>query len=80
MLETVPYLKIKLSNLESKTKTIGKFNYINIAAAVAIAVMGQSRFKKLMQWALNLAASSAAFRFAGLLAILFGGFLIYAVV
>lgn len=36
LLETVPYLKIKLSNLEMMTKTIGKFNYINIAAAVAI--------------------------------------------
>lgn len=50
---------------------------ISLAAALSLGVIGQARFKSLMNWAIDLTLSYG--RFGGLLAILFGGFLIYAV-
>lgn len=36
LVETTPYLHIQLSNLKKETKLIGRYNYINIAAAVVL--------------------------------------------
>ena len=52
--------------------------WLTITAAVILGIMGRSRFKGLMTWALSFASTFG--RFAGFGAILLGGFLIYAVV
>ena len=52
--------------------------WISIVAASVLGIMGRTNFKRLMSWALSLAPSFG--RIGGLLAISFGGFLIYAVV
>ena len=52
--------------------------WISIAAASVLGIMGRTKFIGLMSWALGLAPSFG--RIGGLLAILFGGFLIHAVV
>ncbi len=52
--------------------------WLSVTAATVLGVIGRSRFKGLIRWALSIAPSFA--RFAGFLAILLGGFLIYAVV
>lgn len=51
---------------------------ISLAAALTLGVIGRARFKSLMNWAIDLTLSYG--RFGGLLALLFGGFLIYAVI
>jgi len=51
--------------------------WISIVAAAVLGIMGRTKFKRLMSWALNVAPSFG--RLGGLLAILFGGFLIHAV-
>lgn len=51
--------------------------WIAVAAAVILALMGRSNFRKLMDWAMQFAVSYG--RIAGALAIVFGGFLVYAV-
>ena len=48
-----------------------------IAAACILGIMGRTKFKQLMSWALGLAPSFG--RIGGAFAILFGGFLIHAV-
>ena len=48
--------------------------WISIVAAAVLGIMGRTNFKRLMSWALNVAPSFG--RLGGLLAILFGGFLI----
>jgi hypothetical protein len=64
---------------ESKYPTaILILGWISIVAASVLGIMGRSNFKRLMSWALSVAPSFG--RIGGLLAILFGGFLIYAVV
>jgi hypothetical protein len=52
--------------------------WISVAAATVLGVMGRTNFKRLMSWALGLAPSFG--RIGGLLAILFGGFLVHAVI
>ena len=52
--------------------------WISIVAASVLGIMGRANFKRLMSWALSVAPSFG--RIGGLLAILFGGFLLYAVV
>jgi hypothetical protein len=52
--------------------------WISIVAASVLGIMGRTNFKRLMSWALSVAPSFG--RIGGLLAILFGGFLIHAVV
>ena len=52
--------------------------WISVAAAAVLGVMGRTNFKRLMSWALGLAPSFG--RIGGLLAILFGGFLVHAVI
>jgi hypothetical protein len=49
-----------------------------LGAALAIAVMGRDRLKRLIEWLVNFMAPYA--RIAGFLAVCFGGFLAYALV
>ena len=58
--------------------TILIIGWISIVAASALGIMGRTNFKRLMSWALRVAPSFG--RVGGLLAILFGSFLIHAVV
>lgn len=51
--------------------------WLSILAAVMLTVIGKVRFQNLIKWALELAPPFKSL--AGLLGILFGGFLIYAV-
>ena len=51
---------------------------IFLIAALAIAVMGRDRLKRLIEWTFNFMAPYA--RIVGFLAMCFGGFLVYAVV
>lgn len=51
--------------------------WISITAAMIFLVIGRSRFKDLLTWALSV--TEPVVRIAGIFAILFGGFLIYAV-
>ena len=51
---------------------------ITLVAAVVLAVMGRSNFRKLMAWAMGLADKIG--RLAGIAAIALGGFLVYAVI
>ena len=63
---------------ESKYPTaILILGWITIIAASVLGIMGRTNFKRLMSWALRF--SHSFLRIAGLLAILFGGFLIHAV-
>jgi len=52
--------------------------WISIVAASVLGIMGRTNFMRLMSWALSVAPSFG--RIGGFLAILFGGFLIHAVV
>jgi hypothetical protein len=64
---------------ESKYPTaISILGWFSVVAASVLGIMGRTNFKRLMSWALNLAPSFG--RIGGFLAILFGGFLIHAVV
>ena len=64
---------------ESKYPTaILIIGWISIIAASILGIMGRTNFIRLMSWALSVAPSFR--RIGGFLAILFGGFLIYAVV
>lgn len=64
---------------ESKYPTaIRILGWLSIVAAFIIGIMGRQNFKKLMSWALNLKPSLG--RIGGIIAILFGGFLIHAVI
>jgi len=51
--------------------------WISIVASSVLGIMGRTNFKRLMSWALSVAPSFGCI--GGLLAILFGGFLIHAV-
>jgi uncharacterized BrkB/YihY/UPF0761 family membrane protein len=57
--------------------TLQVLGWLSIAAAVALGVIGRNNFRKLMGWAVSL--SSAYGQFGGLITLLFGGFLVYAV-
>jgi hypothetical protein len=64
---------------ESKYPTaILILGWISIVAASVLGIMGRTKFMGLMSWALSLAPFFG--RIGGVLAILFGGFLIHAVV
>ena len=64
---------------ESKYPTaILILGWISIVAASVLGIMGRSTFRRLMSWALSLKPSLG--RIGGFIAILFGGFLIHAVV
>jgi len=57
---------------------ISILGWISIVAASVLGIMGRTNFKRLMSWALSVAPSFG--RIGGLLVIIFGCFLIYAVV
>jgi hypothetical protein len=64
---------------ESKYPTaILILGWISIIAASVLGIMGRTKFKRLMSWALSLIPSFG--RIGGFIAILFGGFLIHAVI
>jgi len=64
---------------ESKYPTaILIIGWISIVAAAVLGIVGRTNFKRLMSWAVGLAPSFG--RIGGLLAILFGGFLVHAVI
>ena len=64
---------------ESKYPTaILILGWITIVAAFVLGIMGRNNFRRLMSWALSF--SHSFLRIGGFLAILFGGFLIHAVV
>lgn len=52
--------------------------WITLVAALVMGIMGHTNFKRLMAWALGVPSSFR--RIGGLLAALFGGFLVYAVI
>jgi hypothetical protein len=58
--------------------TLEALGWLFIVAAVVLGLMGRTRFKQLMDWAMSLANSFG--RFAGFMALVFGGFLIHAVI
>ena len=65
--------------VESKYPTaILVLGWISIVAASVLGIMGRTHFRRLMSWALSLKPSFG--RIGGFFAILFGGFLIHAVV
>ena len=64
---------------ESKYPTaILILGWISIVAASVLGIMGRTNFRRLMSWALSLKPSIG--RIGGFIAILFGAFLIHAVV
>jgi hypothetical protein len=64
---------------ESKYPTVILIlGWISIVAASVLGIMGRTNFRRLMSWALSLKPSFG--RIGGFIAILFGGFLIHAVV
>jgi len=52
--------------------------WMAVAAALVLLLMGRGRFSRFVRWAFGLAGSLV--RIAGVVAVLFGAFLIYAVV
>ena len=52
--------------------------WVSVGAAFALGIMGRRNFTRLMAWALGLVPTLG--RIAGVIAILFGGFLIHAVI
>ena len=58
--------------------TILIIGWISIVAASVLGIMGRANFMRLMSWALSVSSSFG--RIGGFLAILFGGFLIHAIV
>jgi len=52
--------------------------WLSMTAAIILAVIGRSNFKRLMAWALGFSSSFG--RYAGVLVMLFGSFLVYAVI
>ena len=64
--------------IESKYPIILQIiGWLLLTAGIILGAIGRSKFKKLMAWALTLAPSYG--RVSGMIAILFGGFLGYAV-
>ena len=51
--------------------------WISLAAAIGLGIIGRAKFQSLMKWALNLGSPYG--RTGGFIGILFGGFLIHAV-
>lgn len=57
--------------------TLQVLGWLSIAAALVLGVIGRARLQSLIQWALGLTPRFK--RPAGILAVFFGGFLVYAV-
>jgi hypothetical protein len=69
-------LLIDQANLSRFPAVIAILGWLSLAAALAIAVMGRSNFKRLMAWAFRLSRKFG--RAAGIFAVSFGAFLVYA--
>ncbi|MBC8414321.1 hypothetical protein H8E50_11735 [bacterium] len=75
-------LGIALIGIAAESKyplAIEVIGWISIAAAIILGAIGPVKFKGLIVWALTFASSSIG-RIGGVIALLFGCFLIYAVV
>ena len=70
------YLLISQAHASSFPQIIGVLGWLAIVAAVAFAVMGRNNFKRMLNWATGLIDTLG--RVAGLLAMAFGAFLIFA--
>lgn len=57
--------------------TLEVIGWLSIAAALILSIIGRNKFTKLVQWAMTLIPSYG--RVSGVFAMLFGGFLGYAV-
>ena len=75
VLGTALIMCAKISRCPTTLLLIG---WTSIVAALVLGFMGRTNFKRLMSWALNL--SPVFMRAGGWIAVLFGGFLVYAVV
>jgi len=71
-------LLIYQSGISKFPFVIELIGWLSIIAAIFLAVMGRSNFKRLMSWALSLVKPIG--RVGGVLAVAFGTFLIYAFV
>ena len=71
-------LLIYQSGISKFPLVIEVIGWLSIVAAIFVAVMGRSNFKRLMSWALSLVKPIG--RVGGVLAVAFGAFLIYAFV
>lgn len=68
-----------LSASASKYPTIiAVLGWLSLAAALVLLVIGRKRFLRLMSWALSLPQPYS--RLGGVVAVVFGGFLVYAFV
>lgn len=70
------YLLISQSQHSLYPLAVSVIGWIALGAAVVLALMGRARFKSLMLWVVGMAGRYA--RLTGLLATVFGGFLIHA--
>lgn len=71
-------LLVSQSGLSRYPLVIEVLGWVAVVAAIALAVIGRKNFKNLMSWALSLINPYG--RIGGVLAALFGAFLIYAFV
>ena len=71
-------LLLSHAELSGYPTIIAILGWLSIAGAVLLFVIGQNRFKSLMRWAFGIADRFG--RAAGLVAILFGAFLVHAFV
>ena len=79
IIRIIPGAALVIGASESKYPIVLQiFGWLLISAAIALSVMGRKRFKNLITWSVNLAPLFN--NLAGVFAIIFGGFLIYAVV
>ena len=69
-------LLITQSDLSRFPLAIEILGWVFIVAGVGLAVIGRNRFRQLMSWVLNTFKPFG--RLAGVIAIAFGGFLVYA--
>lgn len=71
-------LLIYQSNISKFPVVIEVIGWLSIVAAMSLAVIGRHNFNRLMSWALSL--SKPFSRVGGIIAVVFGAFLIYAFV
>lgn len=69
-------LLIYQSGISKFPVVIEFIGWLSIVAAIVLAVMGRSNFKRLMSWALSIAKPVS--RIGGIFAIAFGAFLVFA--
>lgn len=70
------YLLIRQAPISRFPAVIEVLGWIFVLAALSLAVLGRVRFQRLLSWVLERFAEFG--RVAGIVSILFGGFLVYA--